>query len=122
MRDTIRRFGENISSAALESAVLHEPDVLECAAVGVPSAVTGQDVLIAVVPHDGVTVDPADLAARLHDRLPRYMRPSYVVVVDAFPHTPNGKIRKVGLLDTFDLSNQDPTLLWAAAPRRWPST
>jgi carnitine-CoA ligase len=104
MRDTIRRFGENISSAALESAVLHEPDVLECAAIGVPSPVTGHDVLVAVVAQDGTVIDPADLAGRLLDRLPRYMRPSYVVIVDAFHHTPNGKIRKVGLLDTLDLT------------------
>ena len=41
------------------------------------------------------------------------MRPSYVVIVDALPHTPNGKIRKVGLLDTFDLTDG------TATPRIW---
>lgn len=112
MRDTIRRFGENISSAALETAVLREPDVLECAAIGVPSPVTGHDVLVAVVAHDDAQIDPADLAARLRDRLPRYMRPSYVVVVDAFAHTPNGKIRKVGLLDTIDITAGSAHTLW----------
>ena len=44
------------------------------------------------------------------------MRPSYVVVVDAFPHTPNGKIRKVGLVDAFELSTDDTARLWADRP------
>ncbi|WP_156734757.1 non-ribosomal peptide synthetase, partial [Mycobacterium sp. E183] len=36
--------------------------------------------------------DPADLRARLADRLPAYMVPVAVVAVDALPLTPNGKL------------------------------
>jgi acyl-coenzyme A synthetase/AMP-(fatty) acid ligase len=44
------------------------------------------------------------LAGRLADRLPRYMRPAYIAVVDELPRTPNGKIRKVGLAESIDLT------------------
>ena len=104
MGDTIRRFGENISSAALENAVMADCDVLECAAVGVASPVTGQDVLLLVIPRPGIALDPGGLAGRLADHLPRYMRPTYIAVVDELPRTPNGKIRKAGLAEAVDLS------------------
>ncbi|MET0580276.1 MAG: AMP-binding protein, partial [Ilumatobacteraceae bacterium] len=97
MTDTIRRFGENISSSAMEEIVIGEADVLECAVIGVASPVTGQDVAVLVVPVPGVAIDPADLAGRLTERLPRFMRPAHVAVVESLPKTPNGKVRRVGL-------------------------
>lgn len=104
MRDTIRRFGENISSAALEAVVRGEPDVFECAAVGVPSPVTGQEILLFVVPMPGATTDPQHLAERLRSTLPRHMNPAYIAMVDELPTTPTGKVRKVGLADNIDLA------------------
>lgn len=97
LRDTIRRFGENISSSALEEVVLDDPDVLECAAIGIPSEIAGQEVALLVVPSAADHPPAAVLAERLRSTLPRFMRPSLVAVVDELPKTPNGKVRKVGL-------------------------
>jgi crotonobetaine/carnitine-CoA ligase len=97
MRDTIRRFGENVSSAFLESVIMKEDGVLECAAVGVPSAATGEEIHLAVVPAAGVTLDPEAFSARLRAVLPRHMVPAHVSIGERLPKTPNGKIRKVDL-------------------------
>ena len=105
LRDTIRKNGENISSSALETVVVTDPEVLECVAIGVPNDLTGQDILLAVIPRPEAQLDPAELFGRLLDRLPRYMHPAYIVVADAFPRTPNGKARKVGLLEQLDLEH-----------------
>jgi crotonobetaine/carnitine-CoA ligase len=94
LNDTIRRFGENISSAQVESVVTEADGVMECAVVGVPDEMSGQEIHLAVVPASGATLDPALLAARLAQVLPRYMRPSFVSIWDQLPKTPNGKIRK----------------------------
>ncbi len=102
MGDTIRRFGENISSTAVEDAVIAEPDVAQCAVFGVSSPVSGQDVAVLAVAAPGCDLDPSELAARLTDRLPRYMRPAYVGVVHDLPKTPNGKVRRVGLVELLD--------------------
>jgi crotonobetaine/carnitine-CoA ligase len=103
LRDTIRRLGENISTSAVETVVAAEPDVAECAVIGVPDPVAGHEVLLAVVPRDGHELDAAGLYTRLTARLPRYMLPAYVVVCAELPKTPTHKVQKAGLLDALDL-------------------
>lgn len=112
LRDTVRRHGENISASAVEGTVTAEPDVLECAVLGVPDPVAGQELLLVVVPAPGAAVDPAELWERLTVRLPRYMLPAYVLVREALPRTPTNKVRKTGLLDELDLK-----LAWRPARR-----
>ena len=104
LRDTIRRLGENISASAVESLVAADPQVADCAVLGVPDPVAGHEVLLAIVPLDGGTAafDASALYARLSDQLPRYALPEYIVVCEALPKTPTHKVRKVGLLETLD--------------------
>ncbi len=115
IRDTIRRMGENISSAALEAVVLADREVQECAAIGVPDAIAGQEVLLLVVPKPGSEIEPEALFVRVEGELPRYMQPAYVIVVegDAIPRTPTNKIRKLAVLDGLDL-----TAAWHSPRRR----
>lgn len=103
MKDTIRRNGENISSAAIENVAAADPAVGECAAIGVPDPVTGQEVALVVVP-SAQGCDPAGLHARLRGQLPRYAVPGYILLADSVPRTPTNKVRKARLRDTLDLS------------------
>ena len=86
-KDMIRRRGENISSVELESEVLRHPDVVEAAALGLPSELGDEEVLVVVVPRDPAGFDPAGLVAALADRVPRYALPRYVRCVASFPRT-----------------------------------
>ena len=95
--DTIRRRGENISSAEVEAVVNEHPGVLESAAVAIPSEWGEDDVKIVVVARPGRTVAPQDLVEFLSPRLPRFMLPRYVELVDGLPKTPTEKVRKVEL-------------------------
>jgi carnitine-CoA ligase len=94
LSDSIRRRGENISAFEVEEVVAAHPDVLEAAAYGVPSDLTEEDVMVAVVPRPGRTVDPAALVAWCAARMARHMLPRYVDVVDALPKTPTEKVEK----------------------------
>jgi carnitine-CoA ligase len=87
MRDTIRRRGENISSFEVETLVAEHPAVRECAAIGVPAPLGEDDVLVAVIVDDPAVFDPAELLAFLEPRMPRFMVPRYVEVVDDLPRT-----------------------------------
>jgi crotonobetaine/carnitine-CoA ligase len=87
LRDTIRRRGENISSFEVETLVVEHDDVLECAAIGVPAVHGEDDVLVAVIVRDPSTFDAAGLVEFLAPRMPRFMLPRYVHVVDDLPRT-----------------------------------
>lgn len=113
MRDTIRRNGENISSAAIEGVAVADPAVAECAVIGIPEPVTGQAVVLVVVPSPA-GCEPAQLHERLREQLPRYALPSYILLVEAMPRTPTNKVRKVELRESIDLSGA-----WRP-PGSWP--
>jgi crotonobetaine/carnitine-CoA ligase len=97
IKDAIRRRGENISSFEVEIEIDSHPDVLESAAVAVPSQFGEDEIKAVVVPLPGRTLEPADLHAYLTDRMPRFMVPRYVEIVAELPKTPTQKIRKVEL-------------------------
>jgi crotonobetaine/carnitine-CoA ligase len=87
LKDAIRRRGENISSFEVEAGVNQHPAVQESAAVAVPSELGEDEVKIVVVPQAGQEIDPAELVAFLVERMPRFMIPRYVEVVDELPKT-----------------------------------
>ena len=80
--DTIRHRGENISSFELETFVADHPDVVECAAVGVPAEYGHHDVLVVMIVHDRTTFEPRRLVEHLDPRVPGFMLPRYIRVVD----------------------------------------
>lgn len=87
VRDCIRRRGENISSFEVEAEVNAHPAVVESAAVGVPSDVGEEEIKVVVVVKAGASFDPADLVDFLVPRVPRFMVPRYIEVVESFPKT-----------------------------------
>lgn len=97
LKDVIRRRGENISSYEVERAVNTHPDVAESAAVGVPSELGEEDVMIVVVPRPGAEIDPAALRAHCGERLAAFMVPRYVLVRDALPKTATQRVQKFEL-------------------------
>jgi crotonobetaine/carnitine-CoA ligase len=120
--DSIRRRGENISSIELEAELLAFGPVADAAAVGVPSEFSEDDVLAVLVAKPGHTVDPVELVEFLRSRVPHYMVPRYIRLVDDLPHTPSNKIEKFKLraegitADTWDRERAG-ILLKNEAPR-----
>jgi crotonobetaine/carnitine-CoA ligase len=94
MKDAIRRRGENISSFEVEAEIAAHPLVNEVAIVAVPSELSEDEVLCVVAPVPGASIDPRALIDFLIPRLPHFMVPRYVRVVDALPKTPTQKIQK----------------------------
>jgi crotonobetaine/carnitine-CoA ligase len=98
LKDAIRRRGENVSAFEVEEVVKAHPDVLDAAAYGVPSELTEDDVMVAVVPRPGRTVVCEDLIAFCTDKMAAYMVPRYVDLVDDLPRTPTEKVEKQSLV------------------------
>lgn len=96
IKDCIRRRGENISSTEIESAVTRLSGVRDAAAFAVPSDIPGgeDEVMVAVLAADGVTLEPAAIADHARRHLPRFAWPRFVEIMEEFPRTSTGKVRK----------------------------
>ena len=95
-KDLIIRGGVNISPAAIENVIQGHPAVLECAVVGMPHAMYGEEVAVVVrllQEHSLETVRP-ELVALCRKSLGTVRQPAHVVEIEEFPRSSSGKIRK----------------------------
>jgi carnitine-CoA ligase len=99
LKDSIRRRGENISSYEVERIVNSHPAVAESAAVGVPSELGEDEVMVHVVTVAGAELDPAELVEFCEARMARFMVPRYVRVRESLPKTATERVRKFALRD-----------------------
>ena len=93
-KDIIRRRGENIAGAELDRVIGQHPDVLEVAAIAVPSELGEDEILAAVVRRPGTEVKAAEIAQWCRERLAPQKVPRFVCFVEQLPHTPTHKIAK----------------------------
>lgn len=97
VKDAIRRRGENISSFEVESDVTAHPDVREAAVIGVPSEYSEDEVMAVIAPVPGAQIDLVALMDFLIARMPYFMVPRYIRVMDELPKTPTAKVMKAEL-------------------------
>ncbi|MFI8566551.1 AMP-binding protein [Rhodococcus sp. NPDC078407] len=97
--DTIRRRGLTVDAERVEWVASCHPDVAHAAAVGVPSELTEDEVLLAVVPRPGRAIHPRDLLRYCAQELPRHAVPRYVNVETALPTTASKKLNRRALRD-----------------------
>jgi fatty-acyl-CoA synthase len=98
-KDMIKTGGENVASREVEEAIYELADVAEVAVFGVPHPRWVEAVTAVVVPKEGATVAPDDVKSHARGLLAGYKAPKYVVVADALPKNPSGKILKRQLRD-----------------------
>ncbi len=99
-KDLVLRAGENVSCAEVEAAVYEHPAVYEAAVFGVPHERLGEEVAVAVLPKEGMALDPDELRAHVAERLAAFKVPSRVVVAtERLPRNAAGKILKRELRD-----------------------
>jgi len=93
--DYLRTRGNNVSSLEVEAEVRLHPEVADCACIGVPGELEGDDdIKLVVIRAADSVLGAADLYAYLAPRMPRYLLPRYIQFVTELPRTPTGKVRK----------------------------
>ena len=93
-KDSLRRRGENVSSVEVEQTVMRHPAVAEAAAVGIPSDLGEDDILVVVTLHDGATVEFAELLDFCSTRMPYFCVPRYLETISEIPKNVIGRVRK----------------------------
>ncbi|MCF8063442.1 MAG: AMP-binding protein [Deltaproteobacteria bacterium] len=96
-KDALRRRGENISSQEVEKVFAGHPAVLECAAVGVKSDMSEDEVMICLSLKPGESLTPELLLDYAQERMAYFMVPRYVRIMGDLPKTPTEKVQKAAL-------------------------
>jgi malonyl-CoA/methylmalonyl-CoA synthetase len=95
--DIIKTGGYKVSALEIEDALLANPDVDECAVVGVPDPEWGERVTAAIVQRPGAELTVDGLRGWAAERLAPYKVPSRVHFVDELPRNALGKVVKPDL-------------------------
>ena len=99
LKELIIKGGENIAPREIDEALLAHPAVLEAAAVGVPDAAYGQEILACVVVKPGAQCTEEELLAHCLRTLGRYKSPRYLRLVGELPKGPSGKVQRLKLVE-----------------------
>jgi long-chain acyl-CoA synthetase len=97
-KDMILVSGFNVYPSEIEDVIATHPGVLECGAVGVPDAASGEAVKVVIVRKDPKVTKEA-VIEHCKTQLTGYKRPRYVEFRDVLPKTPIGKILRRDLRD-----------------------
>jgi fatty-acyl-CoA synthase len=96
IKDMVIRGGENVYPREIEEFLYTHPDILDAQVIGVPDARYGEELMAWVRLRPGAaTLTAESLREFCRGQLARYKIPRYVHVVDDFPMTVTGKVRKV---------------------------
>ncbi|MGW2822471.1 non-ribosomal peptide synthase/polyketide synthase [Streptomyces sp. NPDC001443] len=90
--DQVKVRGFRIELGEIEAALAEHPAVAQAAVLAKDDRLVGY-----VAARPGTVVRPAELTAYLRDRLPDYLVPSTLVLLDVLPLTPNGKLDRAAL-------------------------
>jgi long-chain acyl-CoA synthetase len=93
-RERILRGGYSVFPPEVEAVLLTHPAVAEAAVLGQPHPELGEDVAAFVTLRPGVTAEPDELITHCRDRLAAFKYPRLLIVLDALPKSPTGKILK----------------------------
>jgi fatty-acyl-CoA synthase len=96
IKDMVIRGGENIYPREIEEFLYAHPDIEDVQVVGVPDRHYGEELVAWIKLRPGTeNLTPTELRDFCANRLAHYKIPRHVMIVENFPMTVTGKIRKV---------------------------
>jgi fatty-acyl-CoA synthase len=95
IKDMVIRGGENVYPREIEEFLYGHPSIADVQVVGVPDDRYGEELMAWVQLRPGSSLTLDDLRAHCAGKLAHFKVPRYLHVVDEFPMTVTGKVRKV---------------------------
>jgi fatty-acyl-CoA synthase len=96
-KDMLISGGENVYAAEVEAVFRDHPAVQEAALIGIPDPKWGEVGMMVVVLKQGQNAGEEELRQFCAGRLARYKVPKQVVLTQALPYSPYGKVMKAEL-------------------------
>jgi fatty-acyl-CoA synthase len=100
IKDMVIRGGENVYPREIEEYLYTHPDILDAQVIGVPDEKYGEELMVWLRLRPGAEPLTAQAIREFcSGQLAHYKIPRYVHVVEEFPMTVTGKVRKVEMRD-----------------------
>ncbi len=97
LKEMINRGGENIAPREIDEVLLEHPSINQATAFAIPHETLGEDLATAVVLKDGMQATEPELRAFVAGQLADFKVPNRVLIVEAIPKGPTGKLQRIGL-------------------------
>ncbi|MFT5438226.1 MAG: acyl-CoA synthetase (AMP-forming)/AMP-acid ligase II [Alphaproteobacteria bacterium] len=101
-KDLIIRGGVNIAPIEIDNVLLEHPSLSQAAAIGVPDAIYGEEVVCYVVAKPGETAGEAAILAHCAKSLPEFKAPKHIYVIDDLPKSDRGKVLRDKIRELWD--------------------
>ncbi|GIM88954.1 acyl-CoA synthetase [Paractinoplanes toevensis] len=96
-KDMVITGGFNVYSTEVEQVLMQHPAVQDCAVIGLPDDKWGERVTAILQLRDGATVDKAEIAAFVKERIGSVKSPKQIEIWEDLPRSKVGKILKADL-------------------------
>ncbi|WP_328811242.1 non-ribosomal peptide synthetase [Rhodococcus sp. NBC_00294] len=100
----VKLRGLRIELGEIESALTAHPDVARAVAIVHSDERTGEALVAYIVPEAGRAPELANVLDLVAERVPAYMVPSHLTVLDEIPLSPSGKLDRRALPEPVDVS------------------
>jgi fatty-acyl-CoA synthase len=99
-KDMIITGGQNVHAAEVEETLLRHEAIADCAVIGLPDALWGEQVAAVVVIKPGMSTDSDTLTAFCRGQLAGFKTPKrWFIEKEALPRTATGKVQKFLLVE-----------------------
>lgn len=105
--DVINYGGVKIAPEEVESIVMRNQQILDCACIPVEDTLTGQAPKLFIVPKDPSCYDAKEFRRFLSTALDQGKQPKYIEIIDEIPRTYNGKIQRNKLMESENLKSKN---------------
>lgn len=105
LKEIINRGGEKISPREIDELLLQHPEISEAVAFAVPHPKLGEDIAVAIVLREGVSLTREDIQNFVYAQLADFKVPRYTLFLDEIPKGTTGKIQRIGLSEKLGLSS-----------------
>jgi fatty-acyl-CoA synthase len=101
IKDLVIRGGENIYPREIEEFLYTHPDILDAQVIGVPDQKYGEELMAWIrMRPEATPLTPESVREFCTGKLAHYKIPRFVHIVDDFPMTVTGKVRKVAMRES----------------------
>lgn len=94
IKDMIIRGGENISPTEIEDILYTYPKIAQVSVVAIPDERLGEKTCACIIPKPGEHITHEEIKAFFKDKVAHFKIPDRIELMNEFPTTPSGKIKK----------------------------